>query len=88
MFSSSRTWRAMFKVARWLTFTALLLTLVPMFLLLLLGIVILVPKGRTWSSYWGNTLAEGTLAVWHWAFGPPRVRISRPGFGSPLARHK
>lgn len=77
MFSSGDMWKIAFKVARWGTLTALLLTLLPMLGLLVLGIFILVPKGRTWSGYWGHTLAEGTKAVWHWIFGPPKVRIHR-----------
>lgn len=75
MYNSNNSWITVFTVARWLALTALLLTLVPMLLLLVLGVLILVPKGRTWSSYWGSTLASGTRAVWHWLFGPPRVRI-------------
>lgn len=77
MFSSGDLWKIAFKVARWVTLTALLLTVLPMLALLFLGIFILVPKSRTWSGYWGHTLAEGTKAVWHWIFGPPKVRIHR-----------
>jgi hypothetical protein len=86
MYNSNQVWRTVFKVTRWFMLTALLLTVVPMLLLLVLGILILVPKGRTWSSYWGSTLAGGTRAVWHWIFGPPRVRIRRPQFRPPLPR--
>jgi hypothetical protein len=75
MYNSNQVWRTLFKVTRWLMLTALLLTVVPMLLLLVLGILILVPKRRTWSSYWGSTLAAGTRAVSHWIFGTPRVRM-------------
>lgn len=78
MLNANHVWNIAFKVARWITLTALLLTLFPLLLLLIFGIFILVPKGRTWAGYWGHTLAEGTRAVWHWVFGPPKVRVQRP----------
>jgi hypothetical protein len=46
------------KVARWITLTALLLTLLRMLLFLVLGTFVLMPKGHTWSGYCGHTLAE------------------------------
>jgi hypothetical protein len=68
----------MLGIARWILLAMLALTLLPLLLLLLAGIWLLTPKGRIWSSYWGHILAEGTKAVWHWIFGPPKVRIHRP----------
>jgi hypothetical protein len=88
MLNSGDTWKIAFKVARWVTLTALLLTVLPMLALLFLGIFILVPKGRTWSGYWGHTLAEGTRAIWHWIFGPPKVRIHRPPHRHALNRRR
>jgi len=75
---ANHTWKIACKVARWAILTALLLTLLPVLLFLVVGVFIFVPKGRTWSGYWGHTLAEGTRAVWHWIFGPPKVQIHRP----------
>ena len=50
MLNLNDTWKIAFKVARWTTLTALLLTFLPVLALLVLGIFILVPKGRTWSG--------------------------------------
>jgi hypothetical protein len=71
-------WDFALRVARWMLLAMLLLMLLPFVLLLLAAIWLLTPKGRIWSNYWGHTLAEGTKAMWHWIFGPPKVRIHRP----------
>jgi hypothetical protein len=65
------------RVARVVLLATLMLMLLPLLLLLVAGVWLLTPKGRIWSNYWGHTLAEGTKAVWHWIFGPPKVRIHR-----------
>jgi len=88
MYNSHNAWGTVFKVTRWLMLTALLLTILPILLVLALVVFILVPKGRTWSTYWGSTLASGTRAAWHWVFGPPKVRIHHPMFRSRHARRR
>ncbi|MBE0541002.1 MAG: hypothetical protein IH623_06430 [Verrucomicrobia bacterium] len=80
--------RIAFRVARWVLMAALVLTLMPLLLLIVLGIWLLSPKGRVWTSYWGHVLANATTGVWHWMFGPPKVKIHRSHNRRGLRRNR
>jgi len=37
-------------------------------------LVLLMPRGVR-AEYLGKLFSQMTLALWHWVFGPPRMRI-------------
>ena len=78
MSNLSSFWRITFNVGRWLTMVALLVVFLPILITLLMIVFMLIPKGRIWSNFWGHSLAEAARGVWHWFFGPPKVRIHYP----------
>ena len=73
-----RSWRTTFRIARWALLVAVLVILLPVFLFFGVAVLILVPKGRIWGTFWGTVFANGATGLWHKIFGPPRVQIHHP----------
>ena len=86
MSSMNSTWKIVFKIARCVLLVALLVVLLPVVLFLVIGVLILVPKGHVGGTFWGTALANAATGLWHRVFGPPRVRIHRPYFRRGLPR--
>ena len=86
MSSMNSTWRIVFKIARWVLLMALLIMLLPIALFLVIGVFILVPKGRVWGTFWGSALGNAATGLWHKVFGAPLVRIDRPHFRRDVGR--